>query len=51
MPEDLQKLLNVSQKAKAAYEALPYSCRKEYVLWIFGVKRDETLGYRVKKSN
>lgn len=50
VPEDLQKSLNGSKKAKAAYEALSYSCRKEYVLWIVGAKRDETRADRVKKT-
>lgn len=48
VPDDLAAAFKKSAKAKAIYEALAYTNRKEYVLWIVGAKREETRATRVK---
>jgi hypothetical protein len=50
VPEDLAAAFKEHRQAKAAYEALAYSHRKEYVLWIVGAKREETRQGRVLKT-
>ncbi|HRH36963.1 MAG TPA: YdeI/OmpD-associated family protein [Flavobacteriales bacterium] len=48
MPDDLAAAFKKSAKAKASYEALSYSNKREYVLWVVGAKREETRAARVK---
>ena len=49
-PKDLQKLLAKSPKARAAFESLAFSHRKEYVVWIVEAKKPETRGARLAKT-
>lgn len=46
-PADLVAAMKKNKKALAAYEAFPYSHRKEYVEWITEAKRDETRRKRI----
>lgn len=50
VPDDLKKAFSKSKKAEANFEALSFTNRKEYVLWIAGAKREETRTDRVKKT-
>lgn len=49
-PKDLQKLLVKNAKARAAFDALAFSHRKEYVVWIVEAKKPETRDARVSKT-
>ncbi|OWY69829.1 hypothetical protein B7486_19505 [cyanobacterium TDX16] len=46
-PADLAAAMKKNKKALAAFEAFPYSHRKEYVEWITEAKRDETRKQRI----
>ena len=48
MPEDLGAALKKNAKAKTLYDALSYTNKKEYVMWVVGAKREETRAARVK---
>lgn len=50
LPEDLAAKFTSNPKAKSAYEALAYTNKKEYVLWIVGAKRAETRMDRLNKT-
>jgi hypothetical protein len=50
VPEDLRKAFEKKKKAQALFDALSFTCRKEYVMWIVGAKREETRTERVKKT-
>lgn len=49
VPEDLAVAFRQNKNAQKIYEALAYSHRKEYVLWIVGAKKEETRIARVSK--
>jgi hypothetical protein len=49
-PKDLQKLLARGAKARAAFDALSFTNRKEYVVWILDAKRPETRAARLTKT-
>jgi hypothetical protein len=49
-PPDFKKALNASPKAKALFDRLSYTHRKEYVRWIIGAKRPETRVTRIERS-
>jgi hypothetical protein len=49
-PKDLQKLLAKNARARAAFDALAFSHRKEYVVWIVEAKKPETRDARVTKT-
>lgn len=53
VPEDLQAVLQTSEVARAFFDTLAYSHRKEYVEWITSAKREETrtrrLGQAIEK--
>jgi len=49
-PKDLQKLLAKNAKARAAFDALSFSHRKEYVVWVVEAKKPETRAARVTKT-
>ena len=49
-PEDFAALLAAAPDARAAYDALSYTHRKEYVRWITEAKRDETRQRRLHKA-
>jgi hypothetical protein len=50
VPEDLAAALAADAQAAAAFEALAYSHRKEYVRWVGEAKRDATRAQRVAKT-
>jgi hypothetical protein len=50
VPEDLAAALAGDEQASAAFEALAYSHRKEYVRWVGEAKRDATRAQRVAKT-
>jgi hypothetical protein len=50
IPEDLASALDQHPAAKAFFEALSYSHRKEYVIWILSARRAETRSDRVEKT-
>jgi uncharacterized protein YdeI (YjbR/CyaY-like superfamily) len=50
LPEDLAAALSADPAARATYEALPPSHRKEWVRWIEEAKRPETRSDRVAKT-
>jgi len=50
LPPDLKQTLQQNPKALANYEALSYSNRKEYVLWILTAKQEKTRQERLSKS-
>jgi hypothetical protein len=49
-PTDLQKLFAKSAKARAAFDALSFTNRKEYVVWILDAKKPETRVARLSKT-
>jgi hypothetical protein len=49
IPEDLMKELKKEREAKAFFDQLSYTHRKEYVAWINGAKREETRRNRISK--
>lgn len=49
-PKDLQKLLAKTAKARATFDALSFTNRKEYVVWILDAKKPETRAARLTKS-
>jgi uncharacterized protein YdeI (YjbR/CyaY-like superfamily) len=50
VPADLKKALAKNKDAKAAFDKLSYTHRKEFVQWIEGVKREETRAGRTGKA-
>lgn len=46
-PDDLAAALGSNPAARATYEAFPPSCRRDYVDWIVGAKREETRASRL----
>lgn len=50
VPEELQKLLDENPEAKAFYEGLAYTYRKEYARWISSAKREATKLSRLEKT-
>jgi hypothetical protein len=50
VPEDLAVALAGDTQARAAFEALAYSHRKEFVRWVSEAKRDVTRAQRVAKT-
>lgn len=50
VPEDLAAALADDRQARAAFEALAYSHRKEFVRWITEAKRDATRVQRITKT-
>ena len=49
-PKDLQKLLGKHAKARAAFDGLSFTNRKEYVVWILDAKKPETRDARLAKT-
>lgn len=49
-PEDFAALLAAAPDALAAFDALSYTHRKEYVRWITDAKRDETRKRRLHRA-
>jgi hypothetical protein len=50
VPPDLNQSLDAAPDARAAWEALSYSHKREYVNWINGAKRVETRASRIEKA-
>jgi uncharacterized protein YdeI (YjbR/CyaY-like superfamily) len=50
VPRDLRGALAGDKQAKGLFEAMSYSCKKEYVEWITSAKREETRAGRVTKA-
>ena len=49
-PKDLQKLLAKNAKARAMFDGLSFTHRKEYVVWIVEAKKPETREARLTKT-
>ena len=47
VPKDLAARLAKNAKARATFEAFPYSKKNDYVTWIDGAKREETRAKRL----
>jgi hypothetical protein len=50
MPKDLAKELKKDKEAKAVFDKLSYTHRREYVTWIEEAKKEETRQRRVTKT-
>ena len=50
VPEDLEKALKPHKQARAFFDSLAFSHRREYVEWILGAKREETRLRRVRET-
>ncbi|MDQ3867775.1 MAG: YdeI/OmpD-associated family protein, partial [Actinomycetota bacterium] len=50
VPGDLEASLARDRAARAAFERLSYSHRKEYVQWIEEAKREETRRRRIERT-
>jgi len=50
LPPALKTALSGEPKAKAAFAKLPSSHKREYVEWIAGAKKAETLDRRVQRT-
>jgi uncharacterized protein YdeI (YjbR/CyaY-like superfamily) len=50
LPADLKAALGRNRKARATFEALPPSHRREYVAWITEAKREETRRRRLDQA-
>jgi uncharacterized protein YdeI (YjbR/CyaY-like superfamily) len=50
IPSDFLKLLNKNKDAKAIFDKLAYTHRKEYINWIIEAKKEETRNRRVKQA-
>jgi hypothetical protein len=49
-PRDLQRAIAKSGVARTAFDALSFTHRKEYVVWILDAKKPETRAGRVEKT-
>lgn len=49
-PDDLQTALNAAPDAKAFFESLAFSHKREYVAWILDAKKEETRSRRIDKT-
>lgn len=50
VPESLQQSLDKNKKAKAFFEALSFTNKREYVEWIIGAKKEETKAKRLETT-
>jgi hypothetical protein len=50
VPEDLMKALKKEKTARSVFDALSYTHRREYVMWINEAKREETRKNRIVKA-
>jgi uncharacterized protein YdeI (YjbR/CyaY-like superfamily) len=50
VPHDVQIALHDDPAAGAAFEALPYSHKREYIDWILAAKRPETRTRRIDEA-
>lgn len=49
-PADLLAALKADKVARATYDTFPPSCKREYVEWIAGAKREETRARRIAQA-
>lgn len=50
LPKELSAALKSDKKAKAAFDALSPSCRREYASWVGGAKQEVTRVSRAEKA-
>ena len=50
MPADLAAALAADPQAKAVFDGMAFTHRKEYARWVAGAKRDETRERRVQQA-
>lgn len=50
VPAELKKAFKTEKEAKALFEKLSYTHRREYVMWINEAKREETRRNRIAKT-
>lgn len=50
VPADLKRALKTEKEAKAAFEKLSYTHKREYVMWIEEAKKEETRQKRIAKA-
>jgi predicted RNA-binding protein with TRAM domain len=50
VPDDLQAALDGDSAVRARFDALSYSHRREYVIWVEGAKRPETRKRRISQT-
>ena len=50
LPEDLDKALKSHKAARAFFDTLAFSHRKEYLEWVVTAKREETRAERIRKT-
>lgn len=50
MPKDLQKALNASPRARAAWESLTPLAKNEWICWVITVKKEETRKDHVQRT-
>ena len=50
VPEEFQAALAADAEAKAAFEGLSFTHRREYVEWVTGAKREETRRARLERA-
>lgn len=50
VPADFQQVMDEKPSVKAIFEALSYTCKKEYINWIVEAKRTDTRANRLVKS-
>lgn len=50
IPAELEAILKKHKKARAFFDSLSYTHRKEYARWIASAKREETKIKRIKKA-
>ena len=49
IPADLQRALRQRRHARARFDEMSYSCRKEFVDWITSAKQEATRQRRIEK--
>jgi hypothetical protein len=50
VPADFKRALAASPQARAAFDKLSYTHRKEFVGWVEGAKKEETRARRIEKA-
>jgi hypothetical protein len=50
VPSDLEEALSASEPARRCFDALAYSHKREYVLWIESAKREATRSERIART-
>jgi uncharacterized protein YdeI (YjbR/CyaY-like superfamily) len=50
VPADLEQAMAGNEKAKAAFEKLSYTHRREYVEWILEAKKADTRARRIART-